>query len=47
MKKISFIRLVMCISLALVLAAALEAGWFTALPLGISALDSTDGEMTC
>ena len=40
MKKISFIRLVMCIFSALFLIAALEAGWFTAPPLGNSALDS-------
>lgn len=40
MKKISFIPLVMGISLALFLIVALEAGWFTVLPLANSALDS-------
>jgi Tol biopolymer transport system component len=40
MRKISFVRLAMCISIALVLVVALEAGWFTAQPLANSALDS-------
>ncbi len=40
MKKISFLQLVMCISLALVLVVALEAGWFTAQSMTNSGVDS-------
>jgi len=40
MKKISFLPLAMCISIALVLVVASEAGWFTTLPLENSALGS-------
>jgi Tol biopolymer transport system component len=40
MKKISFLPLVMCISIVFVLVTALEAGWFTGPRLANSALDS-------